>query len=317
MKKPIAILVGGTGQYGITLSKELTKKKTRVIITTRSLKKAKKKFNKTKLYLEKLNVLNIKQIKKLLLKYKPETIFYLAGQSSPGKSFYAKKETYLSNFVGCKNFLKILKKYKISSKFINFSSCEIYGNYKNKIKIESKKKPISPYGFAKLKAHNETKKYREKYNLKSYNAIIFNTESIYRPKNYLIPKICTAAINAKKNNLKTKFGNIKIGREWNWCEEQCKYLLKFIQKKPQDFILSNGKFFSANQMLQFAFEYFKLDYKKFITTDKKFIRKADSKIKKSNFSIYLRKNKIKRSDKIYGKKLIYKIIHHYLNEKKH
>ena len=31
----------------------------------------------------------------------------------------------------------------------------------------------------------------------------------------------------------------------------------------------------------------------------------------------LRKNKIKRADKIYGKKLIYKIIHHYLNEKKH
>ncbi len=317
MKKPIAILVGGTGQFGITLSEELFKKKNRVIITTRSVKKAKKRFNKTKFNLEKLNVLNIKQIKKLLLKYKPKIVFYLAGQSSPGKSFYTKKETYLSNFIGCKNFLKIIKEYKIPSKFVNFSSCEIYGNYKGKINIESKKKPISPYGFAKLKAHNETKKFREKYNLKSYNAIIFNTESIYRPKNYLIPKICIAAINAKKKNLKTKFGNIKIVREWNWCEEQCKYLIKFVQKKPQDFILSSGKFFSADQMLKFAFEYFKLNYKEFISIDKKFIRKADSKIKKSNFLLCLKKNKIKRLDKIYGKKLIYKIIHHYLNEKKH
>tara|TARA_Y100000741_G_scaffold338159_1_gene298026 strand:+ start:866 stop:1819 length:954 start_codon:yes stop_codon:yes gene_type:complete len=317
MKKPIAILVGGTGQFGITLSEELFKKKNRVIITTRSVKKAKKRFSKTKFNLEKLNVLNIKQIKKLLLKYKPKIIFYLAGQSSPGKSFYTKKETHLSNFIGCKNFLKIIKEYKIPSKFVNFSSCEIYGNYKGKINIESKKKPISPYGFAKLKAHNETKKFREKYNLKSYNAIIFNTESIYRPKNYLIPKICIAAINAKKKNLKTKFGNIKIVREWNWCEEQCKYLIKFVQKKPQDFILSSGKFFSADQMLKFAFEYFKLNYKEFISIDKKFIRKADSKIKKSNFLLCLKKNKIKRLDKIYGKKLIYKIIHHYLNEKKH
>ncbi len=317
MKKPIAILVGGTGQFGITLSEELFKKKNRVIITTRSVKKAKKRFSKTKFNLEKLNVLNIKQIKNLLLKYKPKIIFYLAGQSSPGKSFYTKKETHLSNFIGCKNFLKIIKEYKIPSKFVNFSSCEIYGNYKGKINIESKKKPISPYGFAKLKAHNETKKFREKYNLKSYNAIIFNTESIYRPKNYLIPKICIAAINAKKKNLKTKFGNIKIVREWNWCEEQCKYLIKFVQKKPQDFILSSGKFFSADQMLKFAFEYFKLNYKEFISIDKKFIRKADSKIKKSNFLLCLKKNKIKRLDKIYGKKLIYKIIHHYLNEKKH
>ena len=317
MKKPNAMIVGGTGQFGITLSKELLKKKFAVTVTTRSLSKAKKKLNIKKINIKKLNILNINQIKKLLLEYKPKVIFYLAGQSSPGKSFFTQKETYLSNFNGCSNFLKILKKEKLSSKFINFSSCEIYGNYKKKINIESKKKPVSPYGFAKLKSHNETKKYRERFNLNTYNAVIFNTESIYRPKNYLIPKICIAAINAKRKNLKTKFGNIRIGREWNWCTEQCKYLLKFIQKKPQDFILSNGKFFSANQMLKFAFDYFKLNYKKFIIVDKKFIRKADPEIKKSNYLKYLRKNKIKRVDKIYGKKLIYKLIIHYLNEKKH
>ena len=43
MKKPNAIIVGGTGQFGITLSKEFIKKKIKVIITTRSLIKAKKK----------------------------------------------------------------------------------------------------------------------------------------------------------------------------------------------------------------------------------------------------------------------------------
>ena len=81
--------------------------------------------------------------------------------------------------------------------------------------------------------------------------------------------------------------------------------------------MSNGKFFSASQMLKFAFDYFKLNYKKFIVVDKKFMRKADPEIKKSNFLIYLRKNKIRRTDKIYGKKLIYKILHYYLNEKKY
>ncbi len=317
MKKVKAIIVGGTGQFGITLSKQLINKKFKVIATTRSLRRAKKKLKNKKIYLEKLNILSKKQIKKLLLKYNPEIIFYLAGQSSPGKSFYSKRETYLSNFIGCKNFLDTIKDYKISSKFVNFSSCEIYGNYKKKINVESKKKPISPYGFAKLKSYNETKKFREKFKLKFYNAIVFNTESKYRPDNYLIPKICLAAIKARKNGLKTKFGNLKIGREWNWCEEQCKNLLKFIQKKPQDFILSNGKFFSANQMLKFAFEYFKLNYKNYIETDKKFIRKADTKIKKSNYLACLRRNKIKRKDKIYGKKLVHKIINNYLNEKKY
>ena len=317
MKKSIAIIVGGTGQFGVLLAKKLLKKKFKVIITTRSITRAKKKIGIKKLNFKKLNILNKNKINILLKKNKPNIIFYVAGQSSPSKSFKEKRETYLSNYIGCKNFLEIIKKYKIDTKFINFSSCEIYGNYYKKISVETIKKPIRPYGIAKLKAHNETKNYRKRFNLKSYNAIIFNTESLYRPKHYLIPKICLAAIEAKKRNKKTEFGNLKIAREWNWCEDQCKYLLKFIKKKPQDFILSNGKFFYASQMLKFAFEYFKLDYKKFIVIDKKFIRKADSKIKKSNFLICLRRNKIKRIDKIYGKKLIHKIIHHYLNEKKH
>ena len=83
MKKPNAIIVGGTGQFGITLSKQLLKKKIAVTITTRSLVKAKKKLNKKKINIKKLNILSINQIKKLLLKYKPKIIFYLAGQSSP------------------------------------------------------------------------------------------------------------------------------------------------------------------------------------------------------------------------------------------
>ena len=147
---------------------------------------------------------------------------------------------------------------------------------KKKIGLKTKKNPISPYGFAKLKSYQITKKFREKYNLSTYNAIIFNTESTLREKDYLIPKICIAAINAKKLGKKTEFGNLKIAREWNWCSEQCEYLLKFLTKKPQDFILSNGKLFTAIQMVKFAFDYFNIDYKPFILKNKKFFRKTDS-----------------------------------------
>ena len=44
--------------------------------------------------------------------------------------------------------------------------------------------------------------------------------------------------------------------KWNWCEEQVRYLTYFIKKKPQDFILSNGKPYTAKKMLNFAFKYF-------------------------------------------------------------
>ena len=83
----------------------------------------------------------------------------------------------------------------------------------------------------------ETKYYREKKNIKSYNAIIFNTESILRSREYLIPKICLAAINAYKFNTITAFGNLNVSREWNWCEEQVKYLLRFINKRTTRFYI--------------------------------------------------------------------------------
>ena len=318
MKDKISIIVGGSGQFGIYLSQLLLKKKYKVLLTTRNIKLAKKKIpiKSKNLILKKINVLNLEEIKKLILENKPKSIFYFASQSSPKLSFKNKKETYQSNYIGCRNFIKVIQKEKIDCKFINAASSEIYSETKKKIKLNSKKKPISPYGRAKLMSFEETKYYREKKNIKSYNAIIFNTESILRNREYLIPKICLAAINAYKFNTTTAFGDLSVSREWNWCEEQVKYLLHFINKKPQDFILSNGKPYTARQMIYYAFNYFNLDYKRFIKFRKSFLRKKDFKIKRSNYSFCLKRNNIRRQNKIYGKKIVYALIKYYLNETK-
>ena len=164
---------------------------------------------------------------------------------------------------------------------------------------------------------NLTRNYRKFHKINSYNAVIFNTESVFRDINYLIPKICLSAIKAYKFKKKTDFGNLNISREWNWCEEQVKYLFKFSSKKPQDFLLSNQKNFSAIQMLEFAFNYFSLNYKNFVIIKRKNFRPNDFLIKKSNTEISFKKNKIKNNYKIYGKKIIYKLIKYYLNEKKY
>jgi len=313
MKNLVAIIVGGTGQFGTITSKLLLKKNYKIIITSRfSIKKNTQKKTENLSY-HKLDIYSISEIDKLIKKYKPNLVFYYAGQSSPAKSFYQKQETYRSNYLGCKNFLNVIKKNKTDCKFINACSCEIYGNLKSKINVSSPKKPISPYGWAKLRSFEITKKFRKEHGIKSYNAIIFNTESVFRDKNFLIPKICFAAINAKKYDQKTKFGNLKVSREWNWGPEQVSYLLKFIKKDPQDFILSNGKSYSAVSMLKYAFEYFNLDYKKYILkNDKILLRQKDILEKKSNWKNCLKKNKIIRKNKLFGKKLIIKLINHYL-----
>jgi GDPmannose 4,6-dehydratase len=304
-----SLIIGGTGQFGISLKNLLNKKKKKVIITSRFKKSITRKKNFEVIVLD---IYNKKKIFKIIEKYKPQNIFYFAGQSSPNISFVKKKETLRSNFIGCKNVLECVYKIDKNIKFIYAASSEMYGNVKGKITLKSKKFPVNPYGISKLKGFNLTKLYREKYNLKSYSAIIFNTESILRDKSFFIPKVCIAAINAYKYSLKTKFGNLDIKREWNWCDDQCELLIKFLKKEPQDFIISNGKCLSAKKMLKFAFDYFNLDYKKYIIQDKKFLRPVDVKVKSSKYQESLVKNNIVKKNYIYGKKMVNLMIKYYL-----
>ena len=67
-------------------------------------------------------------------------------------------------------------------------------------------------------------------------------------------------------------------------------------------------------MLLFAFEYFDLNYKKHTFQDKKYLRPDDFKKKKSNSQSCFKKNNISYNYKIYGRKMINKIIKYYLNE---
>jgi len=80
MKKIVAIIIGGTGQFGITISKKLLKKNYKVIITTRSKKKLNSLLPKIKL--KHLNIYNKKKITEIIKKNKPNLIFYFAGQST-------------------------------------------------------------------------------------------------------------------------------------------------------------------------------------------------------------------------------------------
>ena len=68
-------------------------------------------------------------------------------------------------------------------------------------------------------------------------------------------------------------------------------------------------------MWAFAFEYFNLNYKNYIKVKNTTLNKNEVLYKKTNYKNCLRRNKIKANNKIFGKKLIYKMIKFYLNEK--
>ena len=151
---------------------------------------------------------------------------------------------------------KILKEINFSGKFLNIASSEIFGNQKGFKSLNKKLKPISPYGKAKLKSFNLTKNFRKVFGLKTYNGILFNCESILRPKKFVIPKICLSAIKAFKGyKRKIKFGDINVVRDWGWVEEYAEGIYKITQKKPDDIIIATGKSFKLRDLIKsFSFD---------------------------------------------------------------
>ena len=315
----IALIIGGTGQIGVYLANQLLKKKYKVFISSRKITEAKRnKFKIINIYKKvnfiKLNLYNKKKVKELIKKIKPDNIYYLAGQSSVDKSFKKPKETIMSNFNGCKNVLEVLKEIKFSGKFLNTASSEIFGNQKGFKSLNKKLKPVSPYGKAKLKSFNLTKKFRKKFRLKTYNAIIFNCDSILRPKNFVIPKICLSAIRAFDGyKEKIKFGDLNVVRDWGWVEEYVVAIYKTTRKKPDDIIIASGKYFKLKDLIKYAYKFFNLNWEDYILQTSKLKRPEEIKEVKVNTKQTHRK--IGWKAKTDGKKVILKLIRYYLNKK--
>jgi GDPmannose 4,6-dehydratase len=317
MNKKI-LIIGGTGQFGFYLIKLLIKKRFNLYLSTRDRNSSKvksyKRIFKKKISIFELNLYDRKKIYNVLKKIKPNFIFFLSGQSSVYKSFKNKSDTFKSNFIACKNILDEIIRLGIKVKFFNACSSEIFGDIKRKIRINSIKKPVSPYGQAKLKSYNLLKEYRIKYNLKLYNGIIFNCESFLRPVNFVIPKICLAAIQANdahKNNKKIffKFGNINVKRDWGWCEEYVKKIWQLMKTRNYDFIVATGKTYSLKELLNLAFSYFDLKWENYVLSKKKFLRKKEI-FSVATDSVYLKKYLI-TLPKIDAPEIIFRMIRYY------
>ena len=307
MKKENSIIVG-TGVIGSYLAKLLITKKHNVIVTSRKLKKNYINYDKLnikkKISFEKLDVLKKQDILRIIKKYSPDNIFYFSGQSSLTKSVYLRKKTHESNYIGAKKFLEILYKYKIKSKFYKANSGYIFEQKNGLINLNSEfSKNKNPYIQSQIKAYKEVKKFREK-GVNSSSLIFLQVESPLRNKDFLIKKICEHA----KSKKHIRVGNLNTIRDYSWAPEIVAGVYCLTKIKPRDLILSSGQGISGHEILKTAYKLNNLDYKKYFSVNKKYIRPNEIKTmigSNKNYTILSKKFNFKI--KIGGKKLVKKV----------
>ncbi len=268
MKK--VLITGALGQNGRILSSIYLKKKFRVYGFIRRNKK--KKIKHVNYVLEDLK--NKKKIIKYLDKIRPNIVIHLASINKT-YSERLKKDKYYNNYYInlkiTKNLVDAINEINLKTKFIFAGSSLMLNNIRrNKISEKSSLKSKDFYSKYKIDAYKYIKK-NSKNNFFATTVILFNHDSIYRDSNFLIPKLIYAF---KKRNAKfiRKIYNLNISGDFSHAEDICKgiYKISVIDKNIEKIILSSGKRFYLNSIIDFLEKKFDLKINKNnISKDKK------------------------------------------------
>jgi len=266
MKK--TLITGITGQDGSYLAEFLLEKGYDVHGLVRRVSTFNRQridhlpFNRTKLHYG--NLTDSSSLGKILGEIKPDEIYNLGAQSHVGISFKVPEETSDIVALGTLRILEAYRKLCPKARFYQASSSEMFGEVEEIPQTEKTSfHPRSPYGCAKVYAHNITINYREAYGLHASNGILFNHESERRGENFVTRKI-TRSLTKIKLGLQDRLylGNLDAERDWGHAKDFVEAMWLILQQeKPDDYVIGTGEKHSVREFLEKTAEYLDLGIK--------------------------------------------------------
>jgi GDPmannose 4,6-dehydratase len=228
-----------------------------------------------KLFLHYADLSDDASLRRIFSKTKPVEFYHLAGQSHVGISFKIPEVT-TQEIANCTlKLLEICRDQDKPPKVYLACSSEIFGNSSNSSQNENSPiNPTSPYGVAKAFCFHAGHIYRESYQLFVCNGVLYNHESSRRGENFVTQKIVRGAASIAQGKLDTlELGNFEIERDWGYAPDYVMGMWMMLQQEtPSDYVLATGITHKLSEFLETAFQYFNLDYSKFVRVNQKFIR---------------------------------------------
>lgn len=172
-------------------------------------------------------------IRKKILKFKPDGIIHFAAESHVDRSIENSREFLETNILGTYNLLEIVKDNK-KIKFVHISTDEVYGDLgktKKKFNKKTKFNPSSPYSASKASADHLVSAWARTYRI---NSVIINCSNNYGPNQYpekLIPYAILCLQNKKKIPIYGKGDQV---RDWLFVEDHCEAIEKVFKSGKRD-----------------------------------------------------------------------------------
>tara|TARA_B100001750_G_C15466562_1_gene577372 strand:- start:310 stop:1332 length:1023 start_codon:yes stop_codon:yes gene_type:complete len=196
-------------------------------------------------------------LNRVLEKTDPDEIYNLGAQSHVQVSFEIPEYTTDVNALGALRILDAIRDTKITTKFYQASSSELYGKVSEVPQNEDTRfHPRSPYACSKAYAYYITQNYREAYNLFACNGILFNHESPRRGENFVTRKI-TLSLAKIEAGLQEKLilGNLDSKRDWGFAGDYVKAMWQMLQQKePDDYVIATGETHTVREFVEIACE---------------------------------------------------------------
>ncbi len=205
----------------------------------------------------------------ILNEVKPDEIYNLAGQSDVRISFDIPEYTGEITGLGVTRLLEASRAFSPQSKIYQASSSEMFGNAPPPQNEDTPFMARSPYGAAKIYAHNISVNYRQSYDMFVCCGILFNHESERRGLNFVTRKISNAVARIKlgKQDI-LELGNMESRRDWGYSPDYVEAMWLMLQQgRPDDYVIGTGVAHSVKDFVVAAFEYLNLDWQKYVKSD--------------------------------------------------
>jgi len=272
------IITGGCGQDAKILAKNIKNMNVYLIIN----KNVSEKYANLNYY--NIDLLNYKKLFKFIKKIDPYGIIHLASKNETTKNKKLKYTIhYKNNFLMTKNLLNVIVNLNCKIKFIFAGSSQMFGLKKDIANENTKFKGSCFYSNYKIDSYKLIKDYKKKFKINATTLVLFNHDSIYRNKNFLLPRI---ASHIKEKNFKelNEIYKENIIGDFSHAEDICVAIYKTLKldKLPDKMILSSFKLTYINKLIVFGlnkcginkrFKFQKDGYKKLLLGDNSFAKK--------------------------------------------
>lgn len=271
--KKVVMITGALGQDARIITNILYKSKNFKIIGTDYRKNI---INK-KIKIFKINLFNKNIVKKFVSTHNPKYLIHFASNNYSRnlvrKLVYNKE--YLDNFTISKNLIDTIVTLNLKTIFIFAGSVRMYDGYNGKIINEDTRfNPVNYYSKYKVDVHKYFMRLKKQKKINGSTVILFNHDSIFRNKKFLIPRLINYFKNRKFSLIRNIYKSNIVG-DFSHAEDICYgiYSLMLKRKYPDKIIFSSFKKTYVNDIILFINKYFnyKINFDKISKSQKIFL----------------------------------------------